>query len=114
MRQVRARLRSRPRASTLPVDQITRGQNAKATLTAVSAGDAEAAIVYVTDVKSAGSSVKGVKIPDDENQIAVYPIAPLADAANPKTAKAFVEVRRVACGSEDPQDLRVPRTLIDR
>jgi molybdate transport system substrate-binding protein len=74
---------------TVPADQITRGQNAKATLTAVSAGDADAAIVYVTDVKSAGSSVGGVKISPSENQIAIYPIAPLGDAANPKTAKAF-------------------------
>jgi molybdate transport system substrate-binding protein len=77
---------------TVPGDQITRGQNAKATLTAVSAGDAEAAIVYVTDVRSAGSSVDGVEIPPSENQIAIYPIAPLGDAANPKTAKAFSKI----------------------
>lgn len=75
---------------TIPPDQITRGQNAKATLTAVSAGDAAAAIVYVTDVEAAGSSVRGVKIPDSLNQIATYPIAPLADAENPATARAFV------------------------
>lgn len=74
---------------TIPTDQVTRGQNAKATLTAVSAGDADAAVVYVTDVEAAGSSVKGVKIPGSQNQIAIYPIAPLADAGNPTTAKAF-------------------------
>jgi molybdate transport system substrate-binding protein len=74
---------------TIPPEQITRGQNAKATLTAVSAGDADATIVYVTDVEAAGSAVDGVKIPPPVNQIAVYPIAPLAEAANPKTAKAF-------------------------
>jgi molybdate transport system substrate-binding protein len=74
---------------TIPVDQITRGQTSKATLTAVSAGDANAAVVYLTDVQSAGSSVDGVKIPPSENQIAIYPIAPLGEAANPKTAKAF-------------------------
>jgi molybdate transport system substrate-binding protein len=74
---------------TIPPDQITRGLNAKATLTAVSAGDAEAAIVYVTDVEAAGSSVQGIVIPDHANQIAVYPIAPLAETANPRTAKAF-------------------------
>jgi molybdate transport system substrate-binding protein len=74
---------------TIPPDQITRGQNAKATLTAVSAGDANAAIVYVTDVKAAASSVVGVKIPPKQNQIAIYPIAPLAEAPNPTTAKAF-------------------------
>jgi molybdate transport system substrate-binding protein len=74
---------------TIPADKITRNQNAKATLTAVSTGDADAAIVYVTDVKAAGSSVAGVKIPSPQNQIATYPIAPLADAPNAPTAKAF-------------------------
>jgi molybdate transport system substrate-binding protein len=76
---------------TIPNEQITRGLNAKATLTAVSAGDADAAIVYVTDVNAAGSAVKGVKIPDDENQLAIYPITPLADAANATTATAFAK-----------------------
>ena len=76
---------------TIPPDKITRGTNAKVTLTAVSAGDADAAIVYVTDVKAAGSSVTGVRIRSSQNQIAIYPIAPLADAANPTTAKAFAK-----------------------
>jgi molybdate transport system substrate-binding protein len=74
---------------TIPPEQVTRGLNAKATLTAVSTGDANAAIVYVSDVKAAGSAVEGVKIPDDENQIALYPIAPLASSENAETAKAF-------------------------
>jgi molybdate transport system substrate-binding protein len=73
----------------LAPDEVTRGLNAKATLTAVSAGDADAAIVYVTDVEAAGSSVRGVPISDADNQVAIYPIAPLADAANPVTAGAF-------------------------
>jgi molybdate transport system substrate-binding protein len=76
---------------TIPADHITRATNAKATLTAVSTGDADAAVVYVTDVKSAGSTVARVKIPDSQNQIAIYPIAPLADATNPTTAKAFAK-----------------------
>jgi molybdate transport system substrate-binding protein len=76
---------------TIRPDRITRGTNAKATLTAVSAGDADAAIVYVTDVKEAGSSVTGVRIRDSQNEIAIYPIAPLANAANPTTAKAFAK-----------------------
>lgn len=76
---------------TIPPDKITRGTNAKVTLTAVAPGDADAAIVYVTDVKAAGSSVTGVRIPNSQNQIAIYPIAPLANAANPTTAKAFAK-----------------------
>jgi molybdate transport system substrate-binding protein len=85
---------------TLAPDKVTRGLNAKATLTAVSAGDADAGIVYVTDVKAAGSSVAGVAIPDDENQIAIYPIAPLKDAANASTAKAFAKYVSSSAGQK--------------
>jgi molybdate transport system substrate-binding protein len=76
---------------TIPADHITRAANATATLTAVSAGDADAAVVYVTDVNGAGKAVTGVKIPDAQNQIAIYPIAPLAAAPNSTTAKAFAK-----------------------
>lgn len=75
----------------IPESSVTRGADAKATIAAVAQGDANAAIVYSTDVKAAGSTVKGVVIPDDQNTIAVYPIAPIAGNANPKVAKAFVD-----------------------
>ena len=78
-------------AVQIPESNVTRGADAKATIAAVAQGDANAAIVYSTDVKAAGSTVKGVVIPDDQNTIAVYPIAPVADNSNPKLAKAFVE-----------------------
>ena len=76
---------------TIPTDKITRGQDVKATLTAASAGDADAAIVYVSDAKSAGSAVQAVKIPASLNVIAVYPIAPLASSGNADLARAFVD-----------------------
>ncbi len=74
----------------IPESSITRGVDAKATIAAVAQGDANAAMVYVTDVKAAGSTVTAVTIPDDQNTIAVYPIAPLAATTNKKLAKAFV------------------------
>ena len=37
---------------TIPESNVTRGQDVKATLAAVTTGDADAAIVYVTDAKS--------------------------------------------------------------
>jgi molybdate transport system substrate-binding protein len=74
---------------TVRESSITRGVDAKATLGAVSQGDANAAIVYTTDVKAAGTAVSGVAIPEAQNVAAVYPIAPIADSDNPKLAKAF-------------------------
>jgi molybdate transport system substrate-binding protein len=75
---------------TIPTANITRGTNATTTLGMVSQGDANAAIVYVTDVKGAGNAVTGVVIPANQNAIATYPIATLKNASNANTAKAFV------------------------
>ncbi len=75
---------------TIPESSVTRGQNAKATLTAVSEGDAVAGIVYVTDALAAGDAVDPVKIPAADNAIATYPIAVLTDAQEMDVAGAFV------------------------
>lgn len=75
---------------TIPEGSVTRGQNAKATLTAVSEGDAVAGIVYVTDALAAGDAVASIEIPDDENVIATYPVAVLTDTQDAALASAFV------------------------
>ena len=76
---------------TIPETKVTRGQDVKTTLAAVSPGDADAAIVYVSDAKAAGSTVSSVAIPDNVNVIAVYPISALKATANSATADAFVK-----------------------
>jgi molybdate transport system substrate-binding protein len=63
----------------------------KSTLAAVESGEVDAGLVYVTDVRSAGSKVKGVVIPDKLNASTTYPIAPLTHAGNPALATAFVD-----------------------
>ena len=45
----------------------------KGVVTKVSLGEADAGIVYVTDVAAAGEKLDGVAIPDDLNVIATYP-----------------------------------------
>ena len=47
----------------------------KAVVNKVTLGEADAGIVYATDVKAAGDKAEGVAIPDDLNVIATYPIA---------------------------------------
>jgi molybdate transport system substrate-binding protein len=76
---------------TIPSEKITKGADVKATLGAVSTGDADAAIVYTTDAKSAGSSVQAVRIPAWLNVYAVYPTAPIAASSNQDLADAFVD-----------------------
>ena len=65
--------------------------NVKAVVTKVSLGEADAGIVYITDITAeAAKSVTSVDIPDELNTIATYPIAPLADSENPELAQTFV------------------------
>jgi molybdate transport system substrate-binding protein len=75
----------------IPESSITRGQDVKTTLAAVTTGDAEAAIVYVSDAQAAGNSVASVTIPTAQNVIATYPIAVLAASGNKATAQAFID-----------------------
>ena len=63
----------------------------KGVVTKVSAGEADAGIVFVTDVNSAGDGAEGVKIPDDINVISNYPIVVTKEATNPEAAQAFID-----------------------
>ena len=63
----------------------------KSTLAKVESGDADAAVVYVTDVKAAGDKVEGVEIPDNQNIPASYPIAVVKATKDPQAAHAFVD-----------------------
>ncbi|HYJ75757.1 MAG TPA: molybdate ABC transporter substrate-binding protein [Kineosporiaceae bacterium] len=62
----------------------------KSTLSKVQLGEADAALVYVTDVTSAGDTLKGIEIPADVNAATTYPIATLTGSKNPDLATAFV------------------------
>jgi molybdate transport system substrate-binding protein len=62
----------------------------KAVLSKVAAGEADAGIVYTTDVRAAAGKVDGVDMPESVNVIARYPMAVLKGASNQSTADAFV------------------------
>jgi molybdate transport system substrate-binding protein len=62
----------------------------KSVLGKVALGEADAGIVYVTDVKAAGDAVEGVAIPPVLNVVAEYPIVILRDSQNRALARAFV------------------------
>jgi len=72
------------------VPTVPTGQNVKDTLSKVRLGAADAAVVYVTDVKAATGQVAGVPIPAAQNVTARYPIALVKSSSNPTTAAAFI------------------------
>jgi len=71
--------------------KVTRGIDVKATLAAVANGDADAAIVYKTDVLAAKKTVAGIDIPSAQNVKAMYGIASIRGSKSPANAKAFID-----------------------
>lgn len=55
----------------------------------VTSGEADAGLVYVTDVIAAGEAVEGIAFDESSKAVNTYPIAPLAGSANPALAAAF-------------------------
>jgi molybdate transport system substrate-binding protein len=66
-------------------------ENVRSVVTKIVEGEADAGLVYVTDVLAAGEEADAVDIPADINVVAAYPIAPVTDAPNPEAADAFTE-----------------------
>ncbi len=71
------------------VSPASKEENVKAVLSKVTLGEADAGIVYVTDVKGAGDRVSGVTIPSPQNVVATYPIGIVKGAGNRAVANAF-------------------------
>jgi molybdate transport system substrate-binding protein len=65
-------------------------QNVKGVVTKVIAGEADAGIVYATDVKAAGAQAAGVEIPVAVNVVATYPIASVESSEEGDVDEAFI------------------------
>jgi len=65
--------------------------DARAVLNKIALGEADAGIVYASDVKSAANRVTGVDIPAEHQVIARYPVAVVKDSKNRALAFRFVD-----------------------
>lgn len=81
------------------VTPVSLENDVKAVVSKVQLGEADAAIVYHSDIVSGGDHIEGVEIGADQNILAQYPIVVLKDSPNPEAARAFIEFVK----SEDGQ-----------
>jgi molybdate transport system substrate-binding protein len=71
---------------------VSNEEDVRAVVTKVVSGDADAGVVYVTDVTSdLGGDVETIEIPDDINVIATYPIAVVTGSQEADLAQRFVD-----------------------
>jgi molybdate transport system substrate-binding protein len=72
---------------------VSNEDNVKAVVAKVQLGEADAGVVYVSDVTpDASRHVRRLAIPDIANVIANYPVAMLKRAPNPDAARAFIDL----------------------
>ena len=78
-------------SETVVSNVVSYEQNVRSVLSKVVLGEADAGIVYTSDVfGDAAAQVGQLEIPDALNTLASYPIAAIADSENPALAQAFV------------------------
>jgi molybdate transport system substrate-binding protein len=70
----------------------------KSVVSKIELGEADAGIVYTTDVTAAASKVQGVPIPDNYNVLATYPIVTVMATTNSAAANAFITYVLSAAG----------------
>src|SRR5205085_7994324 len=73
------------------VDPASLELDVKAVVRTVASGEADAGVVYATDVAAAGDAVVGIDIPAEHNVVATYPVAVVRTTKNRPAAEAFVD-----------------------
>jgi molybdate transport system substrate-binding protein len=72
-------------------NMVSEEENVRQVSAKVALGEADAGIVYTSDVTpDIADQVLQIAIPEAQNVVATYPIAPLADAAAPTLAQSFI------------------------
>lgn len=78
------------KATNVTLNPVSEESSVTDVLNKVTSGEADAGLVYVTDVKGAGDKVDAVAFPETADAVNTYPIATLKDAADPELASRFV------------------------
>jgi molybdate transport system substrate-binding protein len=85
-------------AGGVKLTPVSYEEDVKGALNKVVLKEADAAVVYRTDVRAAGDKVEGVDFPEAAKAVNDYPIALLKNARNITAAQAFIDLVRSAEG----------------
>ncbi len=80
------------KSTGVTLSPVSEEPDVKSTLGKVTSGDADAGLVYVTDVQAAGAGVEGVTFPEASQATTNYPIAVVTEAPQAELAAAFQEL----------------------
>ncbi len=86
------------------VKPVSLEDSVKGVITKVSLGEADAGIVYVTDVIAAGGDVAGVAIPPSQNVTAEYPLARVGASERAREAQGFIDLVLSSAGQQVLRD----------
>ncbi|MEV7992923.1 molybdate ABC transporter substrate-binding protein [Streptomyces sp. NPDC086077] len=87
-------------ASKLKLTPVSYEEDVKSALNKVVLKEADAAVVYRTDVRAAGDKVEGVDFPESADAVNDYPITLLKSSQNTEAAEAFIELVQSAEGQK--------------
>lgn len=77
-------------ASGIDISPVSEEQSVTDVLGKVISGEADAGLVYITDVREAGNKVHGIELPAAATAVNTYPIAALSGSPHPEIATRFV------------------------
>ena len=87
-------------AAGLTFSPVSEEQSVTDVLNKVTSGEADAGLVYVTDVKKAGDAVWGIDFPESDAAVNIYPITTVKGTENAELGQEFVDLVRREDGQE--------------
>ncbi|MBF4607566.1 molybdate ABC transporter substrate-binding protein [Curtobacterium sp. VKM Ac-1393] len=87
-------------ASGVDLRPVSEEQSVTDVLGKVESGQADAGLVYVTDVQGADGKVDGVPFDESSKAVNTYPIGVLKESGDPELAQAFSDYVRSATGQK--------------
>ena len=87
-------------AAGLDLQPVSEESSVTDVLNRVAAGEADAGLVYLTDVRSSAGTVAAVDFPEAADAVNTYPIAILRDSGRPELAEQFVRLVTSTAGQQ--------------